>query len=79
MNILRDAAHLQTQLRLYDQLVDTRHLLLRLRPNLRQNWIALAVAHHLNGNRAESKKIMEYYERMIKVRPPLDRVVGVSG
>ena len=68
MNILRDAAHLQTQLRLYEQLVETRHTLLKLRPNLRQNWIALAVAHHLNGNLVESKKIMAAYERMLKVR-----------
>lgn len=67
MNILRDAAHLQTQLRLYDGLVDTRFLLLKLRPNLRQNWIGLALAYHLNGNFAEARKVLEQYERSLKV------------
>jgi len=66
MNILRDAAHLQTQLRLFDGLVETRYTLLKLRPNLRQNWIALAVAYHLNGNLAEAKKVLEQYERILK-------------
>ena len=68
MNILRDAAHLQTQLRLYDGLVDTRFLLLKLRPNLRQNWIGLAMAYHLNGNFAEARSVLEQYERSLKVR-----------
>lgn len=66
---MRDAAQLQTQLRIYDGLVDTRYTLLRLRPNLRQHWIALAVAHHLNGNLIEAKKILEHYERTLKVSP----------
>jgi hypothetical protein len=68
MNILRDAAHLQTQLRLYDGLIDTRFLLLKLRPNLRQNWIGLALAYHLNGNLAEARRVLEQYERSLKVR-----------
>ena len=68
MNILRDAAHLQTQLRLYDGLVDTRFLLLKLRPNLRQNWIGLALAYHLNGNLAEAWKVLEQYQHSLKVR-----------
>jgi tetratricopeptide (TPR) repeat protein len=67
LNILRDAAHLQTQLRIYDGLVDTRFLLLKLRPNLRQNWIGLALAYHLNGNLAEAKNVLEQYERSLKV------------
>ena len=68
MNILRDAAHLQTQLRSFDGLVDTRFLLLKLRPNLRQNWIGLALAYHLNGNLGEAKTVLEKYERSLKVR-----------
>ncbi len=67
LNILRDAAHLQTQLRLYDGLIDIRFLLLKLRPNLRQNWIGLALAYHLNGNLAEAKIVLEQYERSLKV------------
>ncbi|KAI0064906.1 N-terminal acetyltransferase A auxiliary subunit [Artomyces pyxidatus] len=72
MNILRDAAHLQTQLRLYDGLVETRHLLLKLRPNLRQNWIGLAIAYHLNGNLTEVKRVLEQYERTLKNVPDYD-------
>ncbi|RPD56962.1 NMDA receptor-regulated protein 1a [Lentinus tigrinus ALCF2SS1-7] len=72
MNILRDAAHLQTQLRQYDHLVETRHTLLRLRPQLRQNWIALAVAYHLSGNLTEAKAVLEQYERIIKNVPDYD-------
>ncbi|KAI0047730.1 N-terminal acetyltransferase A, auxiliary subunit [Auriscalpium vulgare] len=72
MNILRDAAHLQTQLRNFDGLVDTRYLLLKLRPNLRQNWIGLAVAHHLNGNPSDAKKVLEHYQRTLKNVPDYD-------
>ncbi|OJT12705.1 N-alpha-acetyltransferase 16, NatA auxiliary subunit [Trametes pubescens] len=72
MNILRDAAHLQTQLRHYDALVETRHTLLRLRPQLRQNWIALAVAYHLSGNILEAKHVLEQFERIVKNVPDYD-------
>lgn len=67
MNLLRDSAQLQTQLRLFELLVDTRHTILRLRPNQRQNWIGLAVAHHLNGHPAEARKVLEHYQRSLKV------------
>ncbi|KAG6833055.1 hypothetical protein H0H87_012066 [Tephrocybe sp. NHM501043] len=66
INILRDAAQLQTQLRLFDALVETRHTLLRIRPTLRQHWIALAVAYHLNRNLSEARKTLEHYERTLK-------------
>ncbi|KAA1473007.1 N-terminal acetyltransferase A, auxiliary subunit [Dentipellis sp. KUC8613] len=72
INILRDAAHLQTQLRQYEHLVETRHTLLQLRPSLRQNWMALAVAYHLNGNLPEAKKVLEQYERTLKNVPDYD-------
>ncbi|KAF8067854.1 NMDA receptor-regulated protein 1-domain-containing protein [Lyophyllum atratum] len=72
LNILRDAAQLQTQLRLFDALVETRHTLLRIRPTLRQHWIALAVAYHLNGNLVEARKTLEHYERMLKNIPDYD-------
>ncbi|CAK5272671.1 unnamed protein product [Mycena citricolor] len=72
MNILRDAAHLQTQLRLYDGLVETRHAILKSRPNLRQHWVGLAVAHHLNGNLADAKKVLDYYEGSLKNIPDYD-------
>ncbi|KZV78442.1 hypothetical protein EXIGLDRAFT_633981, partial [Exidia glandulosa HHB12029] len=43
INLLRDSAMLQLQLRLFESLQETRWTILRLRPNMRQNWIALAV------------------------------------
>ncbi|KAF8639266.1 hypothetical protein AX16_010338 [Volvariella volvacea WC 439] len=72
MNILRDAAQLQTQLRLYDSLVETRFTILRLRPNVRQNWTAYAVAQHLNGNLAEAKRVLVQYQKLIKSTPEYD-------
>ncbi|KAJ6571727.1 N-terminal acetyltransferase A, auxiliary subunit [Mycena capillaripes] len=72
LNILRDAAQLQTQLRIYDGLVETRHTLLKIRPAMRQHWVALAVAYHLNGNLAEAKKVLELYESTLKNVPDYD-------
>ena len=71
MNLLRDSAQLQTHLRLFENAVETRHTILRLRPNQRQNWMGLAVAHHLNGNLEEAKMVLESYFRSLKVRAPL--------
>lgn len=67
LNILRDAAQLQTQLRLFDVLVETRYTLLKLRPALRQHWVALAVAYHLNRNLAEASRTLDHYQRTLKV------------
>ncbi|KAJ7857249.1 NMDA receptor-regulated protein 1-domain-containing protein [Mycena olivaceomarginata] len=72
LNILRDAAQLQTQLRIYDGLVETRHTLLKIRPAMRQHWIALAVAYHLNGNLQEAKKVLDLYEATLKNVPDRD-------
>lgn len=68
MNLLRDSASLQTHLRLFENLVETRHTILRLRPNQRQNWLGLAVAHHLNGNLEDARKVLEHYLHSLKVR-----------
>jgi peptide alpha-N-acetyltransferase len=65
--MLRDLAQLQTHLRLYDALVETRHTILKIRTNLRQNWMALAVAYHLSGNLVETRRVLEQYERTLKV------------
>ncbi|KAF8328455.1 NMDA receptor-regulated protein 1a [Cantharellus anzutake] len=72
LNILRDAAHMQTQLRHFDQLVETRQTLLKYRANLRQSWIALALAYHLNGKLDFAKKVLEQYEATVKDVPPRD-------
>ncbi|KAF8223436.1 N-terminal acetyltransferase A, auxiliary subunit [Tricholoma matsutake] len=72
LNILRDAAQLQTQLRHFEGLVETRYTIVKLRPTLRQHWVALAVAHHLNGNHHEAKRTLEHYERSLKNVPDYD-------
>ena len=58
---------LQTQLRQYEALQETRESLLKLRPNARKNWMTLAVAYHLAGNLPYAKNVLENYVRMIKV------------
>ncbi|PCH44761.1 N-terminal acetyltransferase A auxiliary subunit [Wolfiporia cocos MD-104 SS10] len=72
LNILRDAAHLQTQLRTFDALVETRHTLLRIRPTVRQNWVALAVAYHLNGEPTDACRVLAQYEATLKNVPDYD-------
>ncbi|TFL04261.1 NMDA receptor-regulated protein 1a [Pterulicium gracile] len=71
-NILRDAAHLQTQLRHFDSLVESRYILLRIRPNARSNWIALSVAYYLAENPKEALKVLEHYESILKNIPMFD-------
>ncbi|CAE6534150.1 unnamed protein product [Rhizoctonia solani] len=72
MNILRDAAQLQMQLRQFDQLVQTRHTLLSLRPTMRQSWIALAVAYQMNGDLEKANKVLVNYKSMLKNVPDYD-------
>ncbi|KAG8741139.1 hypothetical protein FRC12_015759, partial [Ceratobasidium sp. 428] len=70
VNILRDAAQLQMQLRYYDQLVQTRHTLLELRPTMRQSWVALAVAYQISGDLANADKVLGSFKTMLKVNVP---------
>ena len=63
---------MQTQLRHFDQLVETRQTLLKYRANLRQSWIALAMAYHLNGQLDPAKKVLEQYEATVRDIPPYD-------
>lgn len=72
VNLLRDAANLQAHLRMYGPLVETRLTILRARPNIRQNWVGLACAYHLNGNLEEAKKTLETYQTVLKEVPNYD-------
>ncbi|CAE6427442.1 unnamed protein product, partial [Rhizoctonia solani] len=72
MNILRDAAQLQMQLRQFDQLVQTRHTLLTLRPTMRQSWVALAVAYQMSGDLEKADKVLTSYKSMLKNVPDYD-------
>ncbi len=68
--IQRDLAILQIQMRDYAGYVQSRHAILQARPQLRQNWTALAIAHHLDGNLAEAERILAMYEGTLKNPPP---------
>ncbi|KAI4912693.1 hypothetical protein J4E90_006099 [Alternaria incomplexa] len=69
LNILRDLALLQCQVRDYDGYIESRRKMMQERPQLRQNWTALAVAYHLSGNYAEAENILKTYEETLK-QPP---------
>ncbi|KAF8755421.1 N-terminal acetyltransferase A, auxiliary subunit [Rhizoctonia solani] len=56
------AAQLQMQLRQFDQLVQTRHTLLALRPTMRQSWVALAVAYQMNDDLERADKNVPDYD-----------------
>ena len=68
--IQRDLADLQIQMRDYPGYVQSRRNMLQQRPNLRQNWTALAIAHHLAGNFEEAENVLTLYEESLKQPPP---------
>lgn len=67
--IQRDLAILQIQMRDYPGYIQTRLQMLQARPQLRQNWTALAVAHQLAGNLSEAESTLTTYEESLKVPP----------
>ncbi|KAI5862529.1 N-terminal acetyltransferase A, auxiliary subunit [Durotheca rogersii] len=67
--IQRDLAFLQVQMRDYQGYVQSRAAMLQAKPQLRQNWTALAVAHHLSGNLALAEKVLTTYENSLKTPP----------
>lgn len=68
--IQRDLALLQVQMRDYAGFAATRRVILTARPNSRQNWTALAVALHLNGELASAEDVLVKYEETLKQPPP---------
>ncbi|KAH5073392.1 hypothetical protein HBI17_147320 [Parastagonospora nodorum] len=70
LNILRDLALLQCQIRDFEGYIESRRKMMQERPQLRQNWTALAIAHHLAGNYAEAENILKTYEETLKQTPP---------
>ncbi|KAF2196701.1 TPR-like protein [Delitschia confertaspora ATCC 74209] len=68
-NILRDLALLQAQIRDYQGYIQSRTLMVQARPQLRQNWTALAVAHHLAGDYKSAEHTLVTYEETLK-QPP---------
>ncbi|EIE91923.1 hypothetical protein G6F46_008235 [Rhizopus delemar] len=60
-NILRDFALLQTQMRHYDALVDTRTKLLDSQPQNPSYWLGLAVAYQLVNKPENAVKVLETF------------------
>ncbi|TKY90797.1 hypothetical protein EX895_000795 [Sporisorium graminicola] len=69
INLLRESAFLQLQLRNYPPMVENRLTLLRMQPHLRMNWIGLAVAHHLAGSLDAAVRVLEGYENVMRDIP----------
>ncbi|KAL2860734.1 peptide alpha-N-acetyltransferase complex A subunit NAT1 [Aspergillus lucknowensis] len=69
--IQRDLALLQMQMRDYQGYIQSRTAMLQARPAFRQNWTALAIAHHLSGDLEEAEKVLTTYEETLKTPPPL--------
>lgn len=67
--ILRDLALLQMQTRDHAGYVQSRVTMLQARSQLIQNWTALAVAHHLNGDVPAAEKVINMYEGTLKTKP----------
>ncbi|KAI2610518.1 N-terminal acetyltransferase A, auxiliary subunit [Hypoxylon sp. NC1633] len=67
--IQRDLAFLQIQMRDYQGYIQSRTAMLQAKPQLRQNWTALAVAHHLAGDLTQAEKVLTTYEDSLKVPP----------
>lgn len=44
--------------------IESRQLLLKLKPNSRPNWISMAVAHHLNGRPEVAAHVLGAYENI---------------
>ncbi|KAK3361203.1 NMDA receptor-regulated protein 1-domain-containing protein [Lasiosphaeria ovina] len=67
--IQRDLAILQIQMRDYQGYVQSRFVMLKARPHLRQNWTALAIAYHLEGNLPQAENILTTYEKSVTSAP----------
>lgn len=68
--IQKDLALLQMQMRDYAGFEQSRRAMLQTKTMLRQNWTALAVAQHLNGNLSDAETTLTTYEDIIKSPPP---------
>jgi len=68
--IQRDLATLQIQMRDLEGYVQSRATILQSKPQLRQSWNGLAVAHHLAGNLQDAENILTTYEETLKTPPP---------
>ncbi|EPZ33002.1 Tetratricopeptide-like helical domain-containing protein [Rozella allomycis CSF55] len=62
MQILRDLSVLQMQFRQFEGYADSRQRMLEQRPNVRANWVALAMAFHLDKKYGKALEVFESIE-----------------
>lgn len=67
--IQRDLAHLQIQMRDFEGYIESRRNMLQQKPGFRQNWTALAIAHHLSGALEDAENVLTTYEDTMKAKP----------
>ncbi|KAJ5706996.1 N-terminal acetyltransferase A complex subunit n.t1.c1 [Penicillium malachiteum] len=72
--IQRDLALLQMQMRDFQGYITSRTAMLQAHPALRQNWTALAIAHHLSGDLEEAEKVLTTYEETLKGTPSVSNM-----
>lgn len=70
--LVRDLVTIQTQLRRLPDILEHRLHLLSVQPRLRTNWIAMAVAYHLNKRYDEALEVLDRFEAMQVQIPPKD-------
>lgn len=66
ITVLRDLNQLQVQMRDLSGFLDSKQKLLELKPNNRQSWVGLALAHHLEGNHQVAATVIEQYEATVE-------------
>jgi len=69
VQILRDMAQLQMQMRDFPGVVQTRRTMLQGKPQVRLNWTGLAVALHLSGDLAGAEDVLHKYEETLTKSP----------
>ncbi|CCG84078.1 protein of unknown function [Taphrina deformans PYCC 5710] len=67
--VLRDLAVIQSQLRIYPGLIETRRNLMVRQPDIRGQHTAYAVAYHLDGDYTNALKILAEYDEKLLVKP----------
>ena len=67
--VLRDLAVIQSQLRLFGPLIETRRSLVLRQPDQRGHHTALAVAYHLNKDYKNAEIVLEAYEKRLVIKP----------
>ena len=72
VQIQRDLALLQIQMRDYKGYVQSRRAMLQARPGLRSNWTALAIAQHLSGDLIDAERTLVAYEETLRQQPLSD-------